>query len=251
MLVIEHLHKSFGDKKILNDISLKVDDGEIVTIIGPSGTGKTTLLRSINFLERAEAGNITIDDVKVDSAKATRRDILKICRRSGMVFQTYNLFRNKTVLENVMEGLIVVRKMPKKEAANIARAQLEKVGMLDWENSYPSQISGGQQQRTAIARALAMKPSIILFDEPTSALDPEMSSEVLSAIKKISKSGITMLVVTHEIDFARDLSDRIIFMEDGVIVEEGPPKEIFGSPKQERTRQFIRKICPAEYDYQI
>lgn len=251
MLVIEHLHKSFGDKKILNDISLKVDDGEIVTIIGPSGTGKTTLLRSINFLERAEAGNIIIDDVRVDSAKATRRDILKICRRSGMVFQTYNLFRNKTVLENVMEGLIVVRKMPKKEAAGIAREQLEKVGMLDWENSYPSQISGGQQQRTAIARALAMKPSIILFDEPTSALDPEMSSEVLSAIKRISKSGITMLVVTHEIDFARDLSDRIIFMEDGVIVEEGPPKEIFGNPKQERTRQFIRKICPVEYDYQI
>lgn len=251
MLTIEHLKKAFGNKQILNDISLEVNNGEIVTIIGPSGTGKTTLLRCINFLEHAEEGKITIDDVSVDCSHTSRRHTLELVRKSGMVFQTYNLFRNKTVLENVTEGLTVIKKLPKKEAVEIARAELNKVGMIEWENSYPSQISGGQQQRTAIARAIAMEPSILLLDEPTSALDPELSAEVMQTIKKIANEGITMLIVTHEIDFARELSNRIVFMEGGNIVEQGTPREIFNNPKQERTKQFIRKLNPIDYDYQI
>ncbi len=247
MLKIEHLEKSFGNKKILDDISLQVSGGEIVTIIGPSGTGKTTLLRCVNFLERAERGRITIDDSSADCAHASRKDILKLCRHSGMVFQTYNLFRNKTVLENVMEGLRVVKKIPRSEALKIAREELQKVGMTEYEKQYPSQISGGQQQRVAIARALAMEPSILLLDEPTSALDPELSKEVLNTIRTVAKEGITMLIVTHEIDFAREISNRIVFMENGVIVEEGTPREIFISPKQERTKQFIQRLYPMDY----
>jgi ABC-type polar amino acid transport system ATPase subunit len=245
------LQKSFGDKRILDDISLTVGSGEIVTIIGPSGTGKTTLLRCANFLEHAEKGQITIDDVSVDCAHASHHRILDIVRKSGMVFQTYNLFRNKTVLENVTEGLTVVKKLRKKEALEIARVELEKVGMTEWENSYPSQISGGQQQRTAIARALAMSPSILLLDEPTSALDPELSKEVLNTIRKIAGEGVSMLIVTHEIDFAREISNRIIFMENGVIVEEGTPQEVFVTPKQERTKSFIRRLNMVDFDYQI
>ena len=247
MLTINHLHKSFGKKEILKDISLEVSDGEIVTIIGPSGTGKTTLLRCVNFLERAEQGKISIDDISVDAAHATKQEILQICRHSGMVFQTYNLFRNKTVLENVMEGLLVVKKLPRKEAREIARVELAKVGMTEFESQYPSQISGGQQQRVAIARAIAMGPSILLLDEPTSALDPELSKEVLNTIKKVAKEGITMLIVTHEIDFARELSNRIVFMENGVIVEQGSPKQIFTNPQQERTKQFIQRLYPVDY----
>lgn len=247
MLKINDLHKSFGTKEILKGVSLQVSDGEIVTIIGPSGTGKTTLLRCVNFLERAQKGAITIDDVSVDTAHASKKEILQICRRSGMVFQTYNLFRNKTVLENVMEGLLVVKKLPKKEALDIARTELAKVGMTEFESQYPSQISGGQQQRAAIARAIAMEPSILLLDEPTSALDPELSAEVLNTIKKVAKEGMTMLIVTHEIEFARELSNRIVFMDGGVIVEEGTPREIFLSPKQERTKQFIQRLYPVDY----
>lgn len=251
MLTIENLHKSFGEKEILKGIDLQIHDGEIVTVIGPSGTGKTTLLRCVNFLEHPEKGSITIDDVTVNAEKAGKKQILQICRHSGMVFQTYNLFRNKTVLENVMEGLLVVRKKSKKEALEIAHRELETVGLTEFENHYPSQISGGQQQRAAIARAIAMDPSILLLDEPTSALDPELSAEVLQTIKKVADQGITMLIVTHEIDFARELSDRIIFMEGGKIVEQGTPQQIFQQPKQERTRQFVRKLNMVEFDYQI
>lgn len=247
MLTIEHLHKSFADKKILNDINLQVDNGEIVTIIGPSGTGKTTLLRCVNFLERPEAGRITIDEVSVDCAHASRKEIFQLCRHSGMVFQTYNLFRNKTVIENVLEGLIIVKKMPRAQALELAREELDKVGMLEFADSYPSQISGGQQQRTAIARTIAMGPSILLLDEPTSALDPELSKEVLNTIRKVAKEGITMLIVTHEIDFARELSNRIVFMENGVIVEQGAPRDIFVAPKEPRTQQFIQRLYPADY----
>ena len=247
MLRIEHLNKSFADRNVLKDISLEVKTGEIVSIIGPSGTGKTTLLRCINFLERADSGRITIDEVSVDAAKASQKQIRALCLKSDMVFQSFNLFRNKTVLENVCEGLRVVKKIPEKEAREIARAQLEKVGMLDWENAYPSQISGGQQQRTAIARAVAMESSILLMDEPTSALDPELTGEILSTIRKIAKDGITMLIVTHEIDFARELCDKIVFMDDGRIVEEGTPREIFTNPKQERTRNFIEVLYPPNY----
>lgn len=248
MLNIEHLQKSFGDKQILKDISLRVEDGEIVTIIGPSGTGKTTLLRCVNFLEHAENGTITIDDASVNCKHAFGRLVFRLVRKSGMVFQTYNLFRNKTVLENVLEGLRVVKKLPKKEALEIARTQLERVGMTEWENSYPSQISGGQQQRVAIARALAMKPSILLLDEPTSALDPELSKEVLNTIRKVAADGgVSMLIVTHEIEFAREISNRIVFMENGNIVEQGTPKEIFNTPKEERTKQFIQRLYPVDY----
>lgn len=247
MLKIEHLHKSFGTKKILNDINLTVNTGEIVSIIGPSGTGKTTLLRCVNFLEKADSGTITIDDTKVQVTAATRRDIRALCLKSDMVFQSYNLFKNKTALENVMEGLTIVKKIPKNQAREIARAQLEKVGMLEWENSYPSQLSGGQQQRTAIARAVAMEPSILLLDEPTSALDPELTNEILNTIRKIAKDGITMLIVTHEIDFARELCDKIIFMDGGSIVEEGTPNEMFTNPKEERTKNFIEFLYPPNY----
>ena len=247
MLKIEHLHKSFGTKKILNDINLTVNTGEIVSIIGPSGTGKTTLLRCVNFLEKADSGTITIDDTKVQVTAATRRDIRALCLKSDMVFQSYNLFKNKTALENVMEGLTIVKKIPKNQAREIARAQLEKVGMLEWENSYPSQLSGGQQQRTAIARAVAMEPSILLLDEPTSALDPELTNEILNTIRKIAKDGITMLIVTHEIDFARELCDKIIFMDGDSIVEEGTPNEIFTNPKEERTKNFIEFLYPPNY----
>ncbi len=248
MLNIEHLQKSFGDKQILKDISLSVENGEIVTIIGPSGTGKTTLLRCVNFLEHAEKGTITIDDVSVNCKHAFGHHVMDLVRKSGMVFQTYNLFRNKTVLENVLEGLRVVKKIPKNKALEIARTQLERVGMTEWENQYPNQISGGQQQRVAIARALAMEPSILLLDEPTSALDPELSKEVLNTIRKVAEDGkVSMLIVTHEIEFAREISHRIVFMENGNIVEQGTPKEIFSNPKEERTKQFIRRLYPIDY----
>ena len=248
MLNIEHLQKSFEDKQILKDISLSVENGEIVTIIGPSGTGKTTLLRCVNFLEHAEKGTITIDDVSVNCKHAFGHHVMDLVRKSGMVFQTYNLFRNKTVLENVLEGLRVVKKIPKNKALEIARTQLERVGMTEWENQYPNQISGGQQQRVAIARALAMEPSILLLDEPTSALDPELSKEVLNTIRKVAEDGkVSMLIVTHEIEFAREISHRIVFMENGNIVEQGTPKEIFSNPKEERTKQFIRRLYPIEY----
>lgn len=247
MLTIEHLHKSFGKKEILKDINLTVEKGEIVTIIGPSGTGKTTLLRCVNFLEQAEQGKITIDDASVDCAHTSRRELLRIVRKSGMVFQTYNLFRNKTVLENVTEGLRTVKKLSKDQALKIARDELEKVGMTEWENQYPSQISGGQQQRVAIARALAMEPSILLLDEPTSALDPELSKEVLNTIRRFAQEGVTMLIVTHEMEFAQEISNRIVFMENGNIVEQGTPRDIFSYPKEERTKQFISRLYPAEY----
>lgn len=247
MLKVEHLSKTFGDRKVLEDVSLEINNGEIVSIIGPSGTGKTTLLRCVNFLERAEAGLVTIDDLTVDTEKASAKDIHGLCLRSGMVFQSYNLFNNKTVLENVVEAQVIVKKKNKKEATERAIEELKKVGMLDWKDNYPSQLSGGQQQRVAIARAVAMDPSILLLDEPTSALDPELTKEVLNAIRDIAKDGMTMLIVTHEIDFARELCDRIIFMDGGHIIEQGTPNEIFNRPKEARTQEFVQNLYPQDY----
>ena len=247
MLKLENIVKSFDKNEILKGISFEVKDGEIAALIGPSGTGKTTLLRCINFLVRADSGKITIDNISVDVRHARKKEILEICRHSGMVFQSYNLFRNKTVLENVTEGLIVVKKKSRSEAETIAKRELEKVGMLEHADKYPGQISGGQQQRVSIARAMAMEPSILLMDEPTSALDPELSKEVLVTIKKVAEQGVPVLIVTHEIDFAREVSNKVIFMENGTVVEEGTPREIFVEPKQERTKQFIARILPADY----
>lgn len=251
MLKIEHLKKTFSGKTILDDISLDVKSGEIVSIIGPSGTGKTTLLRCVNFLEKPDRGKITIDEVSADAEHSDGKAIHRLVQKSGMVFQSYNLFHNKTVLENVMEAQIIVKKRSRKEAEEIALEKLKEVGMLEWKDSYPSQISGGQQQRTAIARAVAMEPSILLLDEPTSALDPELTKEVLEAIRTIANDGITMLTVTHEIDFARELSDRIIFMDKGKIVEEGAPKDIFNHPKEQRTKEFLEFLFPADYQIYI
>ncbi|MCB2294813.1 amino acid ABC transporter ATP-binding protein [Clostridium algoriphilum] len=250
MIEVKGIHKAFGKNEVLKGVDVQVKKGEVVVILGPSGSGKTTLLRCINFLEKADSGEITIGETKVKFKHATKKEILCIRRKTAMVFQTYNLFNNKTVLENVKEGLITARKVPKKEAEEISRKMLDKVGLTDKYDAYPSQISGGQQQRVGIARALALNPEVILFDEPTSALDPELVGEVLTVMKKVAKEGITMVVVTHEMSFAYDIASRVIFMEGGVVVEEGTPKEIFQTPKEERTKQFLKRIVP-DWNYTI
>lgn len=250
MIEIKNIHKAFGRNEVLKGVNIKVEKGDVVVILGPSGSGKTTLLRCINFLEKADEGEISIGDIRTNFRNAAKKDILSIRRRTAMVFQNYNLFNNKTALENVMEGLVTARGIPAKEAEELARKALEKVGLSDKENSYPCRMSGGQQQRVGIARALVLNPDVILFDEPTSALDPELVGEVLTVIKKVAREGITMIVVTHEMGFASDVANRVVFIDGGVIVEEGTPHEIFSSPKEERTRQFLRRILP-ELSYDI
>jgi len=240
MLEIKGLKKSYGENNILNGIDFKVDKGEVIAVIGPSGSGKTTLLRCISFLTEADAGLMSLDDKEYDMNKISKSDIKKLRSNMGFVFQSFNLFRNMTVLKNVMEGLVTVRKMDKAEAREKALSMLEKVGMLEKADNYPDELSGGQRQRVAIARAVALNPRVILFDEPTSALDPELTGEVLEVMKKLAEEGTTMVVVTHEMGFARDVASRVVFMADGVIVEEGPAKEIFDNPKEERTRQFFK-----------
>ncbi|MGG3470339.1 amino acid ABC transporter ATP-binding protein [Neobacillus pocheonensis] len=242
MIILKELKKSFNKLPVLKGINLKINRGEVVTILGPSGSGKTTLLRCLNFLERPEAGIVQIGNIQVNAEKASKTDMLSIRKQSAMVFQHYNLFAHKTVLENVMEGLIVAKKVKRRDARRISEQVLEKVGLNDKLHFYPSQLSGGQQQRVGIARALALNPEVILFDEPTSALDPELVGEVLSVIKEIAQEGITMVVVTHEMSFAKEVSDRVLFMDGGVIVEEGTPLEIFHAPKEERTRRFLQRI---------
>lgn len=244
MLEIKNIHKAFHKNEVLKGVSVKVEKGDVVVILGPSGSGKTTLLRCINFLERADRGEILFDNLQVDINTATSADISKIRKRTAFVFQNYNLFNNKTALENVTEGLIVARKVPKAEAIDIAKRALNKVGLSDRNDYYPSKLSGGQQQRVAIARAIAVNPDVILFDEPTSALDPELTGEVLSVMKQLAKDGTTMVVVTHEMSFAQDVANHIVFMDGGVVVEEGKPKEIFTRPREERTRQFLSRILP-------
>ena len=232
MLQILDIKKSFGDLHVLRGVDLDVEQGDVVAIIGPSGSGKTTLLRCINFLEKADSGTLIFDNEKFEFDKITKKEIARLRRKTAFVFQNYNLFLNKTALQNVTEGLIVARKMHKAEAIEIGKKALDKVGLSDRYDYYPSQLSGGQQQRVAIARAIATNPEIIFFDEPTSALDPELTGEVLSVMR----------VVTHEMGFARTVSNKVIFMEDGVIVEQGSSKEFFENPKEERTKAFLRTI---------
>ncbi|PLS05380.1 amino acid ABC transporter ATP-binding protein [Neobacillus cucumis] len=251
MIILKEIKKSFNKLQVLQGINLRIDRGEVVTILGPSGSGKTTLLRCLNFLEKPEKGIVQIGNIQVNAEKATKKDMLSIRKQSAMVFQHYNLFAHKTVLENVMEGLIVAKKMKKKDARNISERVLEKVGLADKLQHYPSQLSGGQQQRVGIARALALNPEVILFDEPTSALDPELVGEVLSVIKEIAREGITMVVVTHEMSFAKEVSDRVLFMDGGVIVEEGTPLEIFNAPKEDRTRRFLQRVSGESFFTQL
>ena len=242
LLEVNGIGKSFGATKVLRDISFDLAEGEALAIIGSSGSGKTTLLRCLNFLETADAGQLTFDGETFDLAQASRADIARLRKKTAFVFQNYNLFRNKTALQNVTEGLIVARRMPKEQADEIGRRMLEKVGLADRADYYPRQLSGGQQQRVAIARALATDPEIIYFDEPTSALDPELTGEVLSVMRKLAEEGMTMLVVTHEMGFARNVSSKTVFMENGVVVEQAPSHEFFAHPREERTREFLRKI---------
>ena len=246
MIELVGVKKSFGKQEVLRDVSVKVDNGEVVVILGPSGSGKTTFLRCINFLERADSGILKFDGKEIDLKKARKREILDVRRHTAFVFQNYGLFAHKTALQNVMEGLTQVQKKSKAEATKIAEDALKWVGLIDKKDFYPSQLSGGQQQRVGIARAVALKPEVILFDEPTSALDPELVGETLEVIKNVAKMGITMIVVTHEMSFAEDVADRVIFMDGGVVVEEGKPDEIFYKPKEERTRQFLSRIIPQD-----
>jgi amino acid ABC transporter ATP-binding protein, PAAT family (TC 3.A.1.3.-) len=249
MLEIKNVKKSFKNLDVLKDVSLKIEDGEVVVILGPSGSGKTTLLRSISFLERADEGTLVLGEKTVSLKKASKKDINELRKNMAFVFQNYNLFANKTVLENVMEGLVVARKVPKKEARERALEALEWVGVLDKKDAYPSELSGGQQQRVGIARAVVLNPEVILFDEPTSALDPELVGEVLELIKKVGKKGITMIVVTHEISFAEEVASKIVFLDGGYVVEEGKPSEILVSPKEERTREFLARVLPKDIYY--
>lgn len=242
MLQVEHVAKKFGDRQVLEDVNLKVNQGDVVVILGPSGSGKTTFLRCLNHLEKADSGSLKLGDKDYDLGKLTKKDILEIRQKTAFVFQHYNLFANKTALENILEGLVIARKIPKEEAIKRAEVALEKVGLLAYKDYYPSQLSGGQQQRIGIARAIAVKPEVILLDEPTSALDPELVGDVLDVLKQLAKEGVTMVVVTHEMGFARDVANHVIFMDGGKIVEENNAHEFFSRPKEERTKQFLARI---------
>ncbi len=242
LISINGLSKKFNDHTVFSNIDLNVDTGEVITLVGPSGTGKTTLLRCLNFLEYADKGTVKIDDVQIHCDQKKEKEIIRLRRKTAMVFQNYNLFKNKTVIENVMEGLVYVQKISKKEARVIAEAEIDKVGLFEKANNYPHQLSGGQQQRIAIARSLALKPKVLLLDEPTSSLDPERSREVLNVIKLVASTGMTMILATHEMEFARQVSSRVVFMENGEIVEAGHPEQIFEAPQKQRTREFINKF---------
>lgn len=239
MISIKNLHKNFGELEVLKNISTTIDKGEIVSIIGPSGSGKSTFLRCINKLEEPTSGHIFIDNMDLMDKNT---DINKIRERVGMVFQHFNLFPHKTVLENLILSPIKVKQESEEDAKRYAEYLLEKVGLLDKANAYPSQLSGGQKQRIAIARALAMKPEVILFDEPTSALDPEMIKEVLDVMRELAKEGMTMVIVTHEMGFAKNVGNRVLFMDKGEIVEDSSPKEFFENPKNDRVKDFLNKV---------
>ena len=238
MIDIENLRKSFGDVEVLKGINLTIKEKEVVVIIGPSGSGKSTLLRCMNYLEEPTSGEVSVDGIVLDG----EANINKVREEVGMVFQRFNLFPHMTVLQNIMLAPIKVRHVARQEAEDTARKLLARVGLADKADAYPSQLSGGQQQRVAIARALAMQPKVMLFDEPTSALDPEMVGEVLDVMRKLAEEGMTMVIVTHEMGFAREVGDRLLFVDDGRIIEQGDPKEVFEHPKEERTRLFLSKV---------
>ncbi len=240
MIDVMGLKKSFGDNHVLQGVDLKVEKGEIVTMIGPSGAGKTTLLRSLNWLDAPDAGVIRIDDAEIDAARATKKAVKRLRSKTAMVFQHYNLFNNKTALENVTESLIMVKKLSKEAANARGKELLDRVGLSDKYNAYPSFLSGGQQQRVGIARALAVDPKVILFDEPTSALDPEWVNEVLTVMTEIAREGMTMVVVSHEMRFVRDVSTRVLLLDDGQILEDGTPAQVFKNPRHERAQQFLK-----------
>ncbi len=241
MLSLRNVYKEFGGNVVLNNVSLDVDQGDVVAILGPSGSGKTTLLRCAGYLTKADSGTLIMDDKQYDMKKISSKELREYRKKVGFVFQNFNLYGNKTALGNVTLGLTVAQKMPKEEAEKIGRDLLDRVGLSDRIDYYPSKLSGGQQQRVAIARALATNPEVVFFDEPTSALDPELTGEVLNVIKQLADEGRTMIVVTHEMEFARKVATRVVFMEDGVIVEQNTAKEFFENPKEERTKEFIYK----------
>ncbi len=248
MLKVTNIRKAFKDNEVLKGVDIEVNKGDVVTILGPSGSGKTTLLRCINFLEQADGGQLDFDEQHLDYAKVTGKEIKAIRHKTAFVFQNYNLFNNKTALENVTEGLIYGRGVEKSRAVELAKKALDRVGLAERYNYYPSQLSGGQQQRVGIARAIAVEPEIILMDEPTSALDPELIGEVLGVIKSLADEGKTMVIVTHEMQFAKKISTNVIFMDGGKIVEQGSASKIFTNPEELRTRRFLRRVLPeAEY----
>ena len=248
MIKVENLKLSFGKNEVLKGINFKIEKGQVISIIGPSGSGKSTFLRSLNFLETASSGTITFGNETFDLSKINKKDINRLRKNTTMVFQNYNLFKNKTALENVIEGLLIVKKMNRNEAIEIGLKMLEKVGLKDKAEFYPNQLSGGQQQRVGIARAVAMSPEVILLDEPTSALDPELIGEVLKVIKDMVKENMTMIIVTHEMQFAREVSDYIVFMDGGTIIEEGKPEEIFKNSGSERLQNFLRRYYDSDTD---
>jgi cystine transport system ATP-binding protein len=245
MIVVEKLTKQFKGQVVLNGIDLQVKEGEVVAIIGPSGSGKTTFLRCLNFLEEPTSGRIKVGDIEIDGSRPLNQQqglVRRLRQHVGFVFQNFNLFPHRTALENVIEGPIVVKKIPRAEAVALGKKLMAKVGLAGKEDAYPRRLSGGQQQRVAIARALAMEPEVILFDEPTSALDPELVGEVLATIRGLAEEKRTMVIVTHEMGFARDVANRVVFFDKGVIVEQGESKALFANPKEERTKQFLSKF---------
>ena len=242
MIKLDNIHKRFGETEVLKGIDLDIKQGEIIVIIGSSGTGKSTLLRTVNFLENADKGVITIDDVSVDTEKHTKAEVLALRRKTGFVFQNYALFAHRTARQNIAEGLITVRGWKKDQALARAQQILDDIGLGDKGDSYPAALSGGQQQRVGIGRAMALQPELLLFDEPTSALDPEWVGEVLQLMKELATKHQTMLVVTHEMQFAREVADRVIFMAEGNIVEQGSPQDIFNNPQDPRLQRFLRQV---------
>ena len=242
MIEIKNLHKRYDKTDVLKGINFTVNDGDVVAILGPSGSGKTTILRCMNFLVKADKGSIVFDGKEHDLANVSHKEISEIRKKTGFVFQNYNLFLNKTVLENVMTGLVIARKVPQEEAKKKAIEALEKVGMADRLDHYPSQLSGGQQQRVSIARALVYEPEVIYFDEPTSALDPELIGEVLTTMKQLAESGMTMVVVTHELSFAKNISNKVLFLDKGEVIENTDSKSFFENPTNDRVKQFLKSI---------